>query len=348
VYKIEPKVLKDRGKCNIVSYKFDNLKNTISELKNSNNKKKRVRNSESEYNLETQSTKQQCRQTNDNEKKILKPILNCSDFLKDKAFKILKQLLDHGEEGWMSQWIRRYWSNNRIKKNVDATCIKGHRSSSCNHQDRPLIEIKRKGRPITQCDHCRELRKTQKIHVTLQSEVNWSFLRLSIQESSSTTLNNTSLFSNKGKCTTGAKCVCYHPADDNSSLVESHCSTAYEDSVTSSLSSIPSYDQPVIPQEPKNCNQSIIPIEPEHRDPTVFTSSLQSCPSAMASGSCCGTSTTESVCRCGTGCGCEGCGTHSLTITSSQPVKNCCSTSTRIVSQYEYEINDDDLRDVTS
>ncbi|RIB00984.1 copper fist DNA binding domain-containing protein [Gigaspora rosea] len=46
-----------------------------------------------------------------------------------------------------------------------ATCIKGHRSSSCNHQDRQLIEIKRKGRPITQCDHCRELRKTHKIHV---------------------------------------------------------------------------------------------------------------------------------------------------------------------------------------
>ncbi|RIB00983.1 hypothetical protein C2G38_1064474 [Gigaspora rosea] len=46
----------------------------------------------------------------------------------------------------------------------------------------------------------------------------------------------------------------------------------------------------------------------------------------MASGSCCSTSATESVCRCGTGCNCE-------------------------VSQYENEIDDDENlmeRDVTS
>ncbi|CAB4401435.1 unnamed protein product [Rhizophagus irregularis] len=46
-----------------------------------------------------------------------------------------------------------------------ATCIKGHRSTACQHSDRALFVIKRKGRPITQCSHCRELRKTQKIHV---------------------------------------------------------------------------------------------------------------------------------------------------------------------------------------
>ena len=45
------------------------------------------------------------------------------------------------------------------------TCIKGHRSSSCKHTDRPLFEIKKKGRPVTQCEHCRELRKTRQIHV---------------------------------------------------------------------------------------------------------------------------------------------------------------------------------------
>ncbi|ORX90766.1 copper-fist-domain-containing protein [Basidiobolus meristosporus CBS 931.73] len=45
------------------------------------------------------------------------------------------------------------------------TCIRGHRSSSCSHLQRQLFEIKRKGRPISQCDHCRELRKTKKIHV---------------------------------------------------------------------------------------------------------------------------------------------------------------------------------------
>ncbi|KAJ2914602.1 hypothetical protein MD484_g5848, partial [Candolleomyces efflorescens] len=45
------------------------------------------------------------------------------------------------------------------------TCIKGHRSSSCKHFDRPLFEIKKKGRPVTQCEHCRELRKTKQVHV---------------------------------------------------------------------------------------------------------------------------------------------------------------------------------------
>ncbi|GJJ14572.1 hypothetical protein Clacol_008837 [Clathrus columnatus] len=45
------------------------------------------------------------------------------------------------------------------------TCIKGHRSSACSHTDRALFEIKKKGRPITQCEHCRHLRKTKQVHV---------------------------------------------------------------------------------------------------------------------------------------------------------------------------------------
>ena len=45
------------------------------------------------------------------------------------------------------------------------TCIKGHRSSACKHTDRPLFEIQKKGRPVTQCPHCRELRKTKQVHI---------------------------------------------------------------------------------------------------------------------------------------------------------------------------------------
>ncbi|KAF9370704.1 hypothetical protein CPC16_003529, partial [Podila verticillata] len=45
-----------------------------------------------------------------------------------------------------------------------ATCIKGHRSTTCNHGERPLHEIKKKGRPSIQCAHCKELRKAK--HVT--------------------------------------------------------------------------------------------------------------------------------------------------------------------------------------
>ncbi|KAH9926644.1 uncharacterized protein BXZ73DRAFT_102900 [Epithele typhae] len=50
------------------------------------------------------------------------------------------------------------------KKFACEACIKGHRSSGCKHTERPLYEVKKKGRPISQCDHCRELRKTKRKH----------------------------------------------------------------------------------------------------------------------------------------------------------------------------------------
>src|SRR6266702_2238058 len=53
---------------------------------------------------------------------------------------------------------------------LSEACIKGHRSSACKHTDRPLFEIKKKGRPITQCEHCRELRKTKQVHVKCMCE----------------------------------------------------------------------------------------------------------------------------------------------------------------------------------
>ncbi|KWU47333.1 copper-fist-domain-containing protein, partial [Rhodotorula sp. JG-1b] len=43
-------------------------------------------------------------------------------------------------------------------------CITGHRSSKCTHSTRPLTEIRKKGRPSTQCAHCKELRKTRSVH----------------------------------------------------------------------------------------------------------------------------------------------------------------------------------------
>ncbi|KAG5459571.1 MAG: hypothetical protein BJ554DRAFT_15 [Olpidium bornovanus] len=41
---------------------------------------------------------------------------------------------------------------------------RSHRTSSCRHFDRDLIEIKRKGRPQTQCDSCRDARKSRLVH----------------------------------------------------------------------------------------------------------------------------------------------------------------------------------------
>ncbi|KAI7886127.1 copper-fist-domain-containing protein [Lichtheimia hyalospora FSU 10163] len=51
------------------------------------------------------------------------------------------------------------------RKYACTTCIKGHRSSKCEHTHRSLVEIKRKGRPVTQCNTCRELRVKKKMHI---------------------------------------------------------------------------------------------------------------------------------------------------------------------------------------
>ncbi|TNY24118.1 copper fist DNA binding domain-containing protein, partial [Rhodotorula diobovata] len=45
-------------------------------------------------------------------------------------------------------------------------CIRGHRQATCAHTDRPLREIARRGRPVTACAHCRELRLTNNAHRT--------------------------------------------------------------------------------------------------------------------------------------------------------------------------------------
>ena len=44
-------------------------------------------------------------------------------------------------------------------------CVRGHRVSNCNHFERPLTHINKKGRPVSQCPHCRGLRKARSSHV---------------------------------------------------------------------------------------------------------------------------------------------------------------------------------------
>lgn len=45
-------------------------------------------------------------------------------------------------------------------------CIRGHRVTTCTHSNEPLTMIKPKGRPVTQCQHCRENRKSKNLHVS--------------------------------------------------------------------------------------------------------------------------------------------------------------------------------------
>ncbi|KAI5464776.1 hypothetical protein BGZ63DRAFT_350604 [Mariannaea sp. PMI_226] len=44
-------------------------------------------------------------------------------------------------------------------------CVRGHRVSNCQHSDRPLQHINKKGRPVSQCAHCRAMRKSRSAHV---------------------------------------------------------------------------------------------------------------------------------------------------------------------------------------
>ncbi|KAK6439016.1 hypothetical protein LTR95_004781 [Oleoguttula sp. CCFEE 5521] len=45
------------------------------------------------------------------------------------------------------------------------SCLKGHRVSGCTHTDRELVLVPKKGRPTTQCQHCRQERKRRSAHV---------------------------------------------------------------------------------------------------------------------------------------------------------------------------------------
>ncbi|KAK9324337.1 copper fist DNA binding domain-containing protein [Lipomyces orientalis] len=74
------------------------------------------------------------------------------------------------------------------------TCIRGHRVTTCTHKDRPLTMIKPKGRPVSQCPHCREARKNHALHTKCDCGENKS--GLSPDKSSSCT------------CSHGGKCDC--------------------------------------------------------------------------------------------------------------------------------------------
>ncbi|KAI7894402.1 copper fist DNA binding domain-containing protein [Mucor mucedo] len=50
-------------------------------------------------------------------------------------------------------------------KHACAACIRGHRVKKCNHTDRPMIPLVKRGRQVSQCTHCRDLRQTNKSHV---------------------------------------------------------------------------------------------------------------------------------------------------------------------------------------
>ncbi|KAF5688592.1 transcription activator CUP2 [Fusarium denticulatum] len=53
-----------------------------------------------------------------------------------------------------------------VEKLACESCIRGHRVAKCQHTDRPLLTVSRKGRPVSQCNHCRTLRNSRSVHTT--------------------------------------------------------------------------------------------------------------------------------------------------------------------------------------
>lgn len=114
------------------------------------------------------------------------------------------------------------------------SCLKGHRVSGCNHTDRPLQFVLKKGRPVTQCQHCRVERKKRSAHVKCDcgekqhSKEKCIHLRnaeatqgelIAVPESEETA-NKTCC------CSHGEQCVCFAAKSGDEQGLESHPSHA--------------------------------------------------------------------------------------------------------------------------
>ncbi|CCH44830.1 Transcriptional activator HAA1 [Wickerhamomyces ciferrii] len=81
-------------------------------------------------------------------------------------------------------------------------CIRGHRVTTCNHTDQPLMMIKPKGRPSSQCKHCKELRKNKNSHPS-------GSCTCGKKKNGSISSSTSSGAIHKCSCKTGEPCQCH-------------------------------------------------------------------------------------------------------------------------------------------
>jgi hypothetical protein len=93
------------------------------------------------------------------------------------------------------------------------SCIKGHRSSACQHTSRPLYQIKNKGRPVSQCDKCRKLRQAKRVHAKCTCNVDGDTSNAAdlLAAAAGTTTTTTTTTSGKKRAWT-VSCTCSPPA----------------------------------------------------------------------------------------------------------------------------------------
>ncbi|KKZ60239.1 hypothetical protein EMCG_05049 [[Emmonsia] crescens] len=91
-------------------------------------------------------------------------------------------------------------------------CIRGHRVSNCQHADRPLSHINKKGRPVSQCPHCRSLRKARTTHTKCEcGEKAHTKAECLVKEPGDNQAGNRK----QCCCSHGARCTCAAKRDSN-------------------------------------------------------------------------------------------------------------------------------------
>ncbi|KAL9127273.1 MAG: hypothetical protein Q9217_003808 [Psora testacea] len=87
-------------------------------------------------------------------------------------------------------------------------CVRGHRVSTCQHTDRPLTHINKKGRPVSQCPHCRGLRKARASHVACECGAKPHSKEECSEEKTSDDSTSDPGSEHTCCCTHGARCTC--------------------------------------------------------------------------------------------------------------------------------------------
>ncbi|KAB8294077.1 hypothetical protein EYC80_009532 [Monilinia laxa] len=85
-------------------------------------------------------------------------------------------------------------------------CVRGHRVSNCHHSERPLQHINKKGRPVSQCAHCRTMRKSRAAHVRCECGSEKAHAKGSCPENGDAQADTCC-------CSHGARCSCALKSD---------------------------------------------------------------------------------------------------------------------------------------
>ncbi|KAK6357687.1 hypothetical protein TWF718_001995 [Orbilia javanica] len=136
------------------------------------------------------------------------------------------------------------------------TCIRGHRAANCQHIERPLQPLGRKGRPVSQCHHCRSLRHSRSLHTRCKCEL---MARNGASEANGKRC--------KCRCMEGEACTCaYKKGQTTTSKVSGPQSNLVGTDVLLQSPGSSQGDSTMVqtPLQSRSCSDSSTPREPGH------------------------------------------------------------------------------------